>query len=76
MLLSERCAYRVDAVFVLDSSANVGDRNFQIIREFLKDLIREFEIGPMAAQVRQEVKSRLFSYLDKVSYWCGAIYFL
>ena len=56
---AERCTDEVDGVFVLDSSSSVGEANFAIIRDFVVDLVREFNVGPDAAQVRKMLRESL-----------------
>ena len=56
---AERCTDEVDGVFVLDSSSSVGEANFAIVRDFVINIVREFNVGPDAAQVGR----RLFESL-------------
>ncbi|CAK8671827.1 unnamed protein product [Clavelina lepadiformis] len=35
----------MDLIFVVDSSSSVGPENFQLIRDFLADIVRKFNIG-------------------------------
>ena len=41
----------VDLVFMLDSSGSIGQRNFEIAREWLISITKSFQIGPLATQV-------------------------
>ena len=50
---AERCTDEVDGVFVLDSSSSVGEANFAIVRDFVIKIVRDFNVGPDAAQVRR-----------------------
>ena len=60
---AERCTDEVDGVFVLDSSSSVGEANFAIIRDFVIDLVQEFNVGPDAAQVRRML-------CESLKCWC------
>ena len=52
ILSTERRPFEVDVIFVLDSSSSVGDDNFELIRNFVADVISHFKVGPEAAQVK------------------------
>ena len=60
---AERCTDEIDGVFVLDSSSSVGEANFAIIRDFVVDLVREFNVGSDAAQVRKML-------FESLKCWC------
>ena len=38
--------FNLDVLFVMDSSQNIGRTNFQAEREFVKSLVRSFDISP------------------------------
>lgn len=40
-----------DVVFVLDSSGSVGEQNFTVMKEFVKEVIQRMRIGPSASSV-------------------------
>ena len=39
-----------DITFVLDSSGSVSARNYQLIREFVEDIVQEMNIGPNSSR--------------------------
>lgn len=45
------CTLAADIVFVVDSSASVGQHNFETMLSFINSLVGKFEIGPQAMQV-------------------------
>ena len=46
MLLTECQIRGIDLIFVLDSSGSVGSSNFQNVKNFAANLVRQLEIGP------------------------------
>ncbi|XP_076459446.1 LOW QUALITY PROTEIN: uncharacterized protein LOC143292771 [Babylonia areolata] len=45
------CADRADVVFLLDTSGSVGSDNFPRIKEYVYNMMEQFNIGPDATQV-------------------------
>ena len=41
----------IDLAFALDSSLSVGTSNFELVRNFLGQVVERFVIGPQAARV-------------------------
>ena len=41
----------LDLVFVIDSSGSIGSTNFQLMRDFVKNVVMQFVIGPDRTQV-------------------------
>ncbi|XP_076799980.1 uncharacterized protein LOC143445052 isoform X4 [Clavelina lepadiformis] len=53
----------IDLVIALDTSSSIGNRNFNLIKMFLSNLIRRFEVGSDALQVAALTYSRTISNL-------------
>ena len=46
-----QCQGFIDITFVVDTSGSIGRRNYQRMKEFIVDFVRNFDIGPDAAQI-------------------------
>lgn len=51
MYLSIGCTSGIDLIFVLDSSGSIGSSNYITMKEFVTDVISNFEIGSEATHV-------------------------
>ena len=88
MFLTECQIRGVDLIFVLDSSGSVGLSDFQNVRNFAADLVRQLEIGPDNTRVglirfgssasvmfhlnRYQEKSSLLRAISNVGYSGGS----
>ena len=45
---------QADIIFVLDASGSVGTSNFETVKQFIRDLVDAFEIGPNNIRVGVE----------------------
>jgi len=64
-MLSEFCnEYGADMIFVIDESGDLGASNFQKIKQFVKDVVSSFDIGP------KEIRVGLISFRSAVSITC------
>ena len=41
----------IDLIFVLDSSGSIGSRNFQLVRNFVANVVTQLDIGPDRSRV-------------------------
>ena len=57
---------REDVVFVVDASGSIGRQNWPQIQNFMKNLVRDFVIGPENTQVRHSTNYTLYSILDQI----------
>ena len=58
------CRNGIDLIFVLDSSGSIGSLNFQLMRNFVANVVRNLEIGPDKTRVGVIV----FSYSASVQF--------
>ncbi|XP_068760232.1 protocadherin Fat 4-like [Montipora capricornis] len=89
-VIRDVCQTSVDLTFILDSSSNVGSYNFGLMKNFVKDVVDFFNIGPSGTHVAvvtystntqlefnlkaHHTKSSIKSAVSKISYRGGWTY--
>ena len=62
-MLPTECRNGIDLIFVLDASGSIGSFNFQLIRNFVTNVVSNLNIGPNESRVG------LVVYSDSASVW-------
>ena len=44
----------MDVIFIVDGSSSIGKSNFEIMQEFVKTLVRTFNVGVNGTHVRND----------------------